>query len=125
MAGQLRGVFLSPLGFLIGLGRAFDIGGNSQATRRQPVAILFAFHHEHRCPLGDRLAQFRQAIEHGGTGAGFVDPLAGFILVANAKVLGGIADFLADFSASGVAVAVGGHDFPLVRGWGRGEALQV
>ena len=109
-------------GFLVGLRGPFDIGGGGQAARRQPVAVLLALDHEHRRSLGDGLAQFRQAIEHGGAGAGFVDPLAGGVLMANPKVLGGVADLLADLDPGGIAVTVGRHDFPPVRRQFRGQA---
>ena len=76
-SGELGGVRLAPFRFLVGLCGPFDVGGGGQAARRQPVAVLLALHHEHRRPRGDRLAQFRQAIEHGRAGTGFIDPLAG------------------------------------------------
>ena len=111
-AGELGGVRRPPLRLLVGLRGPLDVGGRGQAARRQPVAILLAFDHEDRRALGDGLAQFRQAVEHGGAGAGFVDPLAGGVLMANPKVLGRVANLLADFGARFIPIAVGRHDAP-------------
>ena len=90
-------------------------------ARCQPVAVLLAFHHEHRRPRSDGLAQFRQAIEHRRAGTGFIDPLAGGVLMADAKVLGGVADLLANLDPGGVAVAIGRYEFPPARWRFRGQ----
>ena len=93
---ELRGVFRSPLGFLMRLGRTLDVGGGYQAAGGQPVAILLAFHDENCGALRDRSAEFRQAVEYGRTGASLVDPGSGSRTMADAKVFGGVANFLAN-----------------------------
>ena len=110
--GELGGVGRPPFRFLVGLRGALDVGGRGQATGGEAVAILLALDDEDRRALGDGLAQFGQAVKHGGSGAGLVDPSAGFVLMSNPKVLGGVADLLADLDPGGVAVAVGRHDLP-------------